>query len=72
MLAGYCCFGMIGAALFGIGVGLATERAAGWLELKRASPMPAAAYLLAKLAMAFGVIIFGVLTGLGLLFDGCT
>src|ERR1700710_864412 len=34
-LAGYCCFGMIGAALFGIGVGLASERAQGWLELKR-------------------------------------
>ncbi len=31
MVAGYCCFGMIGAALFGIGVGLGSERAAGWL-----------------------------------------
>ena len=37
-LAGYACFGMIGAALFGIGVGLGSERAQGWLELKRASP----------------------------------
>ena len=41
MLGGYACFGLIGAALFGIGVGLAGELAAGWLELKRASPMPA-------------------------------
>ena len=41
MLGGYACFGLIGAALFGIGVGLAAELAAGWLELKRASPMPA-------------------------------
>ena len=59
MLAGYACFGMIGAALFGIGVGLAGERAAGWLELKRASPMPAPAYLFAKCAtaVAFGLII---------------
>ena len=72
MLAGYSCFGMIGAALFGVGVGLATERAAGWLELKRASPMPPMAYLLAKLvtAITFGLIIVGVLTGLGLVFGG--
>ena len=72
MLAGYCCFGMIGAALFGIGVGLATERAAGWLELKRASPMPPMAYLVAKLvtAIAFGLIIVGVLTALGVFFGG--
>lgn len=72
MLAGYCSFGMIGAALFGVGVGLATERAAGWLELKRASPMPPMAYLLAKLvtAVAFGLLIVGVLTGLGVFFGG--
>ena len=30
MLGGYACFGLIGATLFGIGVGLASERAAGW------------------------------------------
>ena len=41
MLGGYACFGLVGAALFGIGVGLSTERAAGWLELKRhQSPCP--------------------------------
>ena len=45
MLAGYAVFGMAGAALFGIGVGLSSEIAAGWLELKRASPMPPLAYL---------------------------
>ncbi len=67
MLAGYCCFGMIGAALFGIGVGLGSERAAGWLELKRASPMPPMAYLVAKCitAQAFGLIITAVLTVIG-------
>src|SRR5271156_7081606 len=32
MLGGYACFGLIGATLFGIGVGLAGELAAGWLE----------------------------------------
>lgn len=72
MLAGYCCFGMIGAALFGIGVGLGSERAAGWLELKRASPMPPMAYLMAKCitAQAFGVIIVGVLVLVATAFGG--
>lgn len=68
MLAGYTVFGMVGAALFGIGVGLSTEIAAGWLELKRASPMPPIAYLLAKCcsAVVFGIIIVSLLTLLGI------
>lgn len=72
MLAGYACFGLIGATLFGIGVGLAGELAAGWLELKRASPMPASAYLFAKCAsaVAFGLIIVSILTILGTAFGG--
>ena len=72
MLGSYACFGLIGAALFGIGVGLAGELAAGWLELKRASPMPAPAYLFAKCvsAVAFGLIIVSVLTLIGTLFGG--
>jgi ABC-2 type transport system permease protein len=63
LLASYIAFGMIGAALFGIGVGLGSERAQGWLELKRASPMPPMAYLLAKCvtAQAFGMIIAAIL-----------
>jgi ABC-2 type transport system permease protein len=72
MLASYCCFGMIGAALFGIGVGLGSERAAGWLELKRASPMPPMAYLVAKCitAQAFGLIIIGALVAIAVAFGG--
>jgi ABC-2 type transport system permease protein len=68
MLATYSVFGMIGAALFGIGVGLSGELSAGWLELKRASPMPPLAYLLAKCcsAAAFGVIIVCLLSLLGI------
>ena len=64
MLASYAVFGMVGASLFGIGVALASELSAGWLELKRASPMPPVAYLLAKCtsAMAYGVIIVSILT----------
>ena len=67
LLAGYSAFGVVGAALFGVGVGLATERAAGWLDLKRSSPMPPAAYLLAKCATAvvFGLVICALLMGMG-------
>lgn len=67
MLAGYAVFGAIGASLFGIGVGLAGDLSAGWLELKRASPMPPLAYLLAKCctAIGFAVIIVTLLTIMG-------
>jgi ABC-2 type transport system permease protein len=70
MLAGYACFGLIGSALFGIGVGLSSDLAAGWLELKRASPMPVAAYLFAKCAsaVAFGLIIVSILSLIGVFF----
>jgi len=72
LLGGYGCFGLIGAALFGIGVGLAGERAAGWLEVKRASPMPPAAYLFAKCmgAIVFGLIIVAALTVLAVTMGG--
>lgn len=48
LMASYCCFGMLGAALFGVGVNFAIERGNGWLEVKQASPMPPPALLLAK------------------------
>jgi len=72
MLAGYAVFGAIGSSLFGIGVGLSGDLSAGWLELKRASPMPPVAYLLAKCvtAMAFATIIVTVLTLMGIAFAG--
>jgi ABC-2 type transport system permease protein len=72
MLAGYAVFGAIGASLFGIGVGLAGDLSAGWLELKRASPMPPLAYLLAKCvtAMAFASIIVTMLSIMGIAFGG--
>jgi ABC-2 type transport system permease protein len=70
LLATYSCFGLIGASLFGIGVGLASERSLGWLEVKQASPMPPLAYLLAKgfTAIAFGLIIVSILVVLGVSF----
>ena len=74
ILGGYACFGMVGAALFGVGVGLAFERSQGWLELKRASPMPPMAYLLAKCltAVAFGLIILTILIAIGTFFANVT
>jgi ABC-2 type transport system permease protein len=67
LLGGYAVFGSLGAAIFGIGVGVALDMSAGWLELKRASPMPALAYVLSKCcaAMGFSIIIVTVLTLLG-------
>jgi ABC-2 type transport system permease protein len=72
LLAGYSCFGAMGSALFGIGAGIAFERGHGWLEMKRASPMPAAAYLLAKLCVSitFGVGITALLMILGIALAG--
>jgi ABC-2 type transport system permease protein len=72
LLAGYSCFGGMGSSLFGIGAGLAFERGHGWLELKRASPMPASAYLLSKLCVSifFGVSITILLMILGTAFAG--
>ncbi len=72
LLAGYSCFGAVGAALFGVGVPLAAELGAGWLELKRASPMPPLAYLLAKCgtAVLFALAIVSVLAVLGSAFGG--
>lgn len=52
MVGGYSAAGVLSAALFGFGVAVATERAQGWMRLKRVSPMPALAYFAAKLAMA--------------------
>ena len=72
LLASYCCFGVIGASLFGIGVGFANERSQGWLEVKRASPMPALAYITAKLTscIAFGWIVTAALIILGIMLGG--
>ena len=52
LLGSYGAFGVIGAALFGMGVSVAAERGQGWLMLKRATPMPPLAYFTAKLFMS--------------------
>jgi len=74
LLATYSCFGMVGASLFGLGAGVATERVQGWLELKQASPMPRLAYLAAKTVScsAFALIIVALLITLGVTLGGVT
>jgi ABC-2 type transport system permease protein len=52
MFANWTIFGAMGPGMFGFGMFVATERGQGLLTLKRALPMPPAAYLLSKLIMA--------------------
>jgi ABC-2 type transport system permease protein len=70
LLATYGAFGVMGASLFAFGVGVAVERGLGWLQVKRASPMPPAAYFLAKgvVGLSFGAIVVALLFGLGAAF----
>jgi ABC-2 type transport system permease protein len=52
LLAAYATFGVMAPGMFGFGVALAMERDGGLLMLKRALPMPPAAYLAGKMVMA--------------------
>ena len=72
MLATMGCFGVIAVALFGFGVSLAIERGQGWLQVKRASPMPVSAYFLGKLfsAVVFSTVIMLLLLAIGVTFGG--
>ena len=72
LLATYGAFGVIGASLFGFGVGVAIERGQGWLQVKRTTPMPFSAYIVAKVAMSlvFSAIIVVALLFLGVTFGG--
>jgi ABC-2 type transport system permease protein len=72
MLATMGCFGVMAVALFGFGVSLAIERGQGWLQVKRASPMPIAAYFFAKLfaAVVFSTVIMLLLLTVGITFGG--
>jgi ABC-2 type transport system permease protein len=68
----YGTFGVIGASLFGTAAGLAAERGLGWLQVKRASPMPTFAYFTAKVAMSmtFSAVVVALLMLLGITFGG--
>lgn len=63
LLAGYSVFGIMGVALFGFGMTVALDREQGLLQLKRAQPMPAGAYLAAKVGMCllFCAIVLAML-----------
>src|SRR5579862_4361384 len=67
LIATYGTFGVMGASLFGTAAGLASDRGLGWLQVKRASPMPPFAYFAAKVvtSMVFSSIIVLALFTLG-------
>jgi len=68
MIGTYGAFGVMGAAMFAFGVGVAVERGQGWMLLKRAMPSPAGAWIAAKIAMSvlFAALIVALLSALGL------
>jgi ABC-2 type transport system permease protein len=72
LIATYGTFGVMGASLFGTAAGLATERGLGWLQVKRASPMPPFAYFTAKVVMSmiFSTAVVLLLFALGVTFGG--
>jgi ABC-2 type transport system permease protein len=72
LIATYGTFGVMGASLFGTAAGLASDRGLGWLQVKRASPMPPFAYFTAKIvtAMIFSTVIVLALFLLGFIFAG--
>jgi len=59
LFAGISAFGVMGPGMFGFGIAIALERDQGVLALKRALPMPPAAYLFGKMfmAMLFATIV---------------
>lgn len=72
LLPTYGTFGVIGASLFGTAAGLAAERGLGWLQVKRASPMPPLAYFAGKIIMSmiFSCTVVILLIILGITFGG--
>ena len=72
LIPAYGTFGVMGASLFGTAANLAAERGLGWLQVKRASPMPLFAYFLAKVVMSmiFSTVDVLALMGMGFAFGG--
>lgn len=67
LIPAYGTFGVMGASLFGTAANLASERGLGWLQVKRATPMPLFAYFTAKVAMS---MIFSTIDVLALFIMG--
>lgn len=63
LIATYGAFGVMNAALFGFGVGVAMERGQGWMLFKRATPMPPLAWFAGRLAacLLFGAVMVACL-----------
>ena len=72
LLATFATFGIMGAALFSFGVGIATERAQGWFTLLRATPAPLAGVVAGKWfgAALFAAIIVVLMEVLAAVFGG--
>jgi ABC-2 type transport system permease protein len=72
LIATYGAFGVMGASLFGLGVGLAVERGQGWLQVKRATPMPLPVFFVAKtlVSLVFSAAVVAILFALGAAFGG--
>jgi ABC-2 type transport system permease protein len=72
LIPAYGTFGVMGASLFGTAAGLAGDRGLGWLQVKKASPMPPFAYFLAKfvMSMIFSAVDVLLLILLGVTFGG--
>ncbi len=72
LIATYGTFGVMGASLFGVAAGLAAERGLGWLQVKRASPMPPFAYFAAKVVTStiFSAAVVLLLLLLGVCLGG--
>jgi ABC-2 type transport system permease protein len=70
LIATYGAFGVMGTSLFGTAAALAAERGLGWLQVKRASPMPPACYFIAKVVMSmiFSSLVVSILLLLGMTF----
>jgi ABC-2 type transport system permease protein len=71
LIATYGTFGVMGASL-GTAAGLASDRGLGWLQVKRASPMPPFAYFAAKVitSMIFSTTVVLALFLLGVTLGG--
>src|SRR5271170_5935344 len=72
LIPSYGAFGVMGASLFGTASGLAADRGLGWLQVKRASPMPPFAYFAAKmiLSVIFSATVVLLLLVVGISFGG--
>jgi ABC-2 type transport system permease protein len=72
MLSTFGAFGVMAASVWALGASISAERALGWLQLKRASPMPPLAYFVAKAvaALAFSSLVVTALLVLAAAFGG--